>query len=93
MVYWILIGSWRVWLKRKFRHGMSYVKREFVKLIPLTIFGVLWKEMNYKDFESKEVENYRLRDRWFHYFGFILLRYSIIRDENFGNVINTLIHL
>lgn len=62
-----------------------------IKLIPLTIFWVIWKERNSITFEGKETDLYRLRDRLMHYFGFILLEYDIISDVNFGNVIDSLI--
>lgn len=46
--------------------------------------------MNYKTLESKKVENHKLRDKWFHYFEFILSGYDITRVENFENVIDIL---
>lgn len=59
-------------------------------LIPLTIFWVLWKERNVKVLESKKVRLYKLKNRWINYFETSLLGHDIIRNENFGNIIDTL---
>lgn len=60
------------------------------KLIPLTIFLVLWKERNSRPFENKGIDLYSLRDRWMHLFGFMLLEHDIISEVNFGDVIDSL---
>lgn len=66
------------------------VKNKIANLIPLTVFWVIWKERNSRDFDSVESSILNLKDKWFHYFGFILLDYGIISDVDFGNVIDSL---
>lgn len=72
--------------------GLSF-RRSMANLIPLTVFWVIWKERNARTFEEKECNLNRLKDRWIHYFGFILLCHDIVRDVDFVNVINTITHL
>lgn len=51
-----------------------HLNSRLIKLIPLTIFWVLWKERNFRTFKSKKRYMYRLRERWMHYFGWYFVR-------------------
>lgn len=66
------------------------VEKRFVKLIPLTIFKVIYKEINMRAFEGLEIRKYRLRDKWFNYFEFFVLGYDTIMDDDFEDIIDTL---
>lgn len=44
-------------------------------------------------FEGKEVDFVTINDRWFHYFGSIVLGHNLDSLEDFGSVINILIDL
>lgn len=46
--------------------------------------------MNYKAFEGKETDLYRLRDKWMHYFELLLLSHEIISEVDFGIIFNSL---
>lgn len=67
-----------------------HINRNMAKLIPLTIFWGAFEGDKFKAFEDKEIGLYKLKNRWLHYFGFILLEHDIIRCENFENVIDIL---
>lgn len=66
------------------------VKRNIINMISLTVFWVIWKKMNSRAFDSVESSFNRIKDRWIHYFGSILLGHDINNKINFGNVIDTL---
>lgn len=51
---------------------------------------MLWKEKNSKVFDIEVSSIIRLKDKWLHYFGFILLEHDIIEDVDFGIVIDSL---
>lgn len=76
--------------------GRGYVKIYiyiYINLISLTIFWVVQKEKNCKVLEGIEDEMSEIRDRWMHYFDFLILGYDIYKKEDFGNIINILIKL
>lgn len=49
--------------------------------------------MNNRAFKGIEEEIYKIKDRWFHYFGFLILSYDLYRIENFGNIVDILTDL
>lgn len=87
---WVIAGSvgGKIWVW----NGLN-VKKQVSKYDPFDSFLAIWKERNNRAFDSEESSNTRLKDRWMHYFGSILLRHDIISDMDFGNVIHTLIVL
>lgn len=89
-INWVMVGLVRdeIWVWE----GL-YNKKQFVKLIPLTIFWVLCKEMNSIVFEGIEGEMFKIMDRWFYFFGSLILGHDIYSKEDFGEVIDILTQL
>lgn len=61
-INWVMAESVReeVWAWK----GLCKSSGNFVKIIPLSIFWVLWKESNSRVFDGKGVENNKIKDRW-----------------------------
>lgn len=70
-ICWVRAGS----MKELWAWGGICKKKKFLKLIPLTIMWVLWKERNRRALDR--VENYivKIKDSWYHYFDSIFLRH------------------
>lgn len=96
MVYWLLGVSWvmagsireEIWAWKGIgRNG------RFFSLIPLTIFWIIWKEINRRGFEGVEGDMSELRDRWFHLFGSLILGHDLCRVEDFEYLIDCLTNM
>lgn len=70
--------------------GLSSRNKLF-KLIPLTIFWVIWKERNKRAFEGKELDFNTIKNNWFHYFGSIVLGHNLDCSKDFAFIVNILI--
>lgn len=88
-IAWVSSGSamTEVWA-----WGGIHSTKNIVKIIPLTIFWVIWKK-EIIELLRVEVYRYKLRDKWFMYFGSCILGHDITRDEDFEDVIDTLTSL
>lgn len=68
-------------------------KNKKFRLIPLTIFWVVWNERNNKAFEGKEDTFGNILNKWFHIFGSIALEHNINHFDDLGLIVNILIDL
>lgn len=68
-------------------------KRKMLRLIPLTIIWVHWKERNNRAFEGIELDFNKFINCWFHYFGSTILGHNIDCLNDFGFVVDSLIDL
>lgn len=66
-------------------------KKSFLKLVPLSIFQVIWKERNSFAFDEIEGEIVKITDGWLNIFGSFVFSHDTYRMENFGNVVDLLI--
>lgn len=65
-------------------------KSEVVKLIPLTIFQVVWKERNNRAFDECMGDLSKIRDRWIHTFGTLILGHDVYGWDDFGKLFDIL---
>lgn len=68
-------------------------KNKLLRLIPLSIFWVVWKERNLRAFEGIKKDFTAIRDTWIHSFGSMLLGHDIRELEDFVAVFDLLIDL
>lgn len=72
-ISWIMVGS--ISKELLAWEGLS-PKSPVARLIPLTIFWILWRKMNNRAFEGREDSFINIKDRWMHYFGSIFLGHN-----------------
>lgn len=89
-ISWVIAGSVKSEL---LAWDGLYKKNKSSRLIPLTIFWVIWKERNNKAFDGKEVNFCNIKNRWFHYFGSILLAHNLDNLDDLGSIVYMLIDL
>lgn len=64
-----------------------------IKLIPLPIFWVIWKERNDWAFDGLELDFNTIKNNWFHYFGSTVLGYNLDSFDSLGIIIDMLIDM
>lgn len=65
-------------------------KSKIVNLIPLTIFWVIWEKRNYRAFDGRTGDLGRIKDRWIHTFGILILGHDLYGWDNFWKVFDVL---
>lgn len=68
-------------------------KKMLLRLIPLSIFWVVWKEKNLKAFEGIEKDLASIRNNWIYIFGYMILGHDIKELDDFGAIFDHLIDL
>lgn len=56
-------------------------KKKIVKFIPITIFWVIWKEVNSRAFDGIKDEMVKIRNRWFHLFSSLIWIMTYIGEK------------
>lgn len=78
---WVAAGSVKeeIWV-----WGDLGLKKEIAKLIPLTIFWIIWKERNLRPFERIEVGTYSFWDKWFNFLDLLCWVMTSLEMRIFG---------
>lgn len=89
MVYGLLGIDWIIGSSVKYelwaRDGVCK-KLRIVNPIQLTTFWAVWKERNNRAFDEYVEDLSRIRDRWIHSFGTLILRYDLYGWDDFRKV-------
>lgn len=89
-IQWVIAGSIKAELLAW--EGLTF-KNKCFRLIPLTIFWIVWKERNNRIFEGIERNFVNIKDKWLHLFGSIMLGHNLDSFDDFGLIVNILTEL
>lgn len=86
-IQWVIAGS----VKAELLAWESIAaKNKHYRLIPLTIFWVVWKERDNRIFEGLEENFANIKDKSLHLFGSIILGHNLNCLDDFGATVNIL---
>lgn len=89
-IQWVIAGS----VKAELLAWESIAaKNKHYRLIPLTIFWVVWKERDNRIFEGLEENFANIKDKSLHLFGSIILGHNLNCLDDFGATVNILTDL
>lgn len=86
-IEWVIAGSVReeIWTWE----GL-FVKRNITNIISLTVFWINWKEKNRRIFYSAQSSLNRLKNKWIHIFGSVLLSHDILYTFYFKKILKNM---